>query len=915
MDGADGEASDGRRQRQARDAELIAALRRGEPDAFGGLYDHWFDAVFDIAARLVRRRSDAVDVTAETFEVAWRRLPGLDPPEAFGGWLLRLVRNAALVRNHSARPGVPDAAPSSVPAGVETTFTDTTFTDPALAELPGSNPLVGATDLTYASDPAIEPLLWAAAGTLSARDASLLDLHLRHGLAPGEAASALGLNPAAADRQVVQLRDRLSTAVRAVALWNGGEPDCDQLTTKLRRSRIERFDVHAVRLIDRHAHTCEPCGLRHRLEIDPVELFAAIPFVVSDGGERSRAAVALLRSGVPLQGSQKGHLTPEPVGVTVGSGRTGDRWRLGTVVAAAASPAGPAMVAGGPPAADDGDPVETPDPVEAPGGGGTAPPDAAAGLRGPNAEAGDDPAGAVAAFSFANVGRQFSSDAGAAGEADAPTAGPADDEPVADGAAAGGSETGAPIEAAGGAPGDDPAGDEVAPADANDGAAAAVVVAATAARDDEAPPRVNWSSQPYGPDDETGDVPVTGAAIATAEDPPGPRDAAQDRPVVTPMPVGPATAVASLRGPNAETGLRGPNAETGLRGPNAETGLRGPDDETGQSGGNAELGDEHWAPIGVGPAAGIGAAAAAGAATTAGAATAGGTAAGAGAGAAVGSPDPLPPTGSPVDPPLDTDVEELTLADRPYLPYTLVGAAVVVFLLLAALVLVTRPKPDEVGADQLITGTSSTTAASSDSEASSSSSASTADQATTTTTGDPRANTSTTVAGDKTPAPSTTGGAVTPGPGGGNGNSPIPGGGNTPAPTAGPAPTIRRTTRRPDPAPPEISDFRFVGPTTVSAPWDDDRSPLISWTSNPVPGWTVVIVAPPGATELRVGAVGLRRIPCPVEPVGGQCNPPPGIYGYDIVARRDADPRDIVSRPGILLTVTAGASTVPATEL
>src|SRR4051812_2698562 len=191
MDGADGEASDGRRRRQARDAELIAALRRGEPDAFGRLYDHWFDAVFDIGARLVRRRGDAVDVTAETFEVAWRRLPGLDPPEAFGGWLLRLARNAALVRNHSARPGVPDVAPSSLPPAAETTltdttFTDTTFTDPALAELPGSDPLVGATDLADARDPAVEPLLWAAAGALSARDASLLDLHLRHGLAPGE---------------------------------------------------------------------------------------------------------------------------------------------------------------------------------------------------------------------------------------------------------------------------------------------------------------------------------------------------------------------------------------------------------------------------------------------------------------------------------------------------------------------------------------------------------------------------------------------------------------------------------------------------------------------------------------------------------------------------------------------------------
>ena len=41
------------------------------------------------------------------------------------------------------------------------------------------------------------------------------------------------------------------------------------------------------------------------------------------------------------------------------------------------------------------------------------------------------------------------------------------------------------------------------------------------------------------------------------------------------------TALAGLRGPNAEPGLRGPNAEPGLRGPNAEPGLRGPNAEPG----------------------------------------------------------------------------------------------------------------------------------------------------------------------------------------------------------------------------------------------------------------------------------------------------------------------------------------------
>src|SRR4051812_23314026 len=98
MEPADGEADgDHRRRRQARDAALVDAVRAGDPAAFGQLHDVWFDAVFDVAARLVRGRSDAVAVSAEAFEVAWRRLPGLEPPEALAGWLLRLARNAALV--------------------------------------------------------------------------------------------------------------------------------------------------------------------------------------------------------------------------------------------------------------------------------------------------------------------------------------------------------------------------------------------------------------------------------------------------------------------------------------------------------------------------------------------------------------------------------------------------------------------------------------------------------------------------------------------------------------------------------------------------------------------------------------------------------------------------------------------------
>jgi DNA-directed RNA polymerase specialized sigma24 family protein len=298
---------DRRRHRQARDAALVAAVRHGDLAAFGRLHDQWFDAVFDVAARLVRRRDDALAVAGETFDVAWRRLPGLDPPEALGGWLLRLARNAALERDHTALPGVPDRPEVPVGAGAAAGGGRSPgATDPFTGigpELPASGNLTSATAAADAADAQVETLVWAAAQTLTGRDLGLLDLTLRHGLAPGEAASALGLNPAAAAPLVAQLQDRLAVAVRAVALWNAGEPICDTLTNKLRRSRVEGFDVHAARLIDRHAPGCPTCRPLQELAVDPVVLFAAIPLAGAGPGERRAVVATLLRSGVPVQGS------------------------------------------------------------------------------------------------------------------------------------------------------------------------------------------------------------------------------------------------------------------------------------------------------------------------------------------------------------------------------------------------------------------------------------------------------------------------------------------------------------------------------------------------------------------------------------------------------------------------------------
>src|SRR5688572_30669878 len=88
----------GRQRTERDDADLVRAAVAGEQDAFGLLFDRWFDRTYDVAWRIVHNRDTAAEVAQEAFLAAWRNLPTLRQPESFGGWLLRISRNRALNR-------------------------------------------------------------------------------------------------------------------------------------------------------------------------------------------------------------------------------------------------------------------------------------------------------------------------------------------------------------------------------------------------------------------------------------------------------------------------------------------------------------------------------------------------------------------------------------------------------------------------------------------------------------------------------------------------------------------------------------------------------------------------------------------------------------------------------------------------
>jgi RNA polymerase sigma factor (sigma-70 family) len=285
---------------RARDGALVARQRTGDPDAFGELYDIWFDRVFNVALRIVCDQEIAAEVTQDAFASAWRNLDGLDDPASFGGWLLRIGRNAALNRaEREARSTSIDqdglamieqhgGSPTSAPPGFDIGAHLEHFDDPAAA--------VG--------DAQIVALVREAAAALGPRDAEVLDLQLRYQLTPAEVGQVLDLNRNAANQLCHRVRARFAGAFGARMLWGNGQPKCAALQAELTAAGVDRFGTDAVPLISRHADECLTCGEDRRTRLSPAALFASIPLVPALLSVRSGVAHGLAATGVPMQGSQ-----------------------------------------------------------------------------------------------------------------------------------------------------------------------------------------------------------------------------------------------------------------------------------------------------------------------------------------------------------------------------------------------------------------------------------------------------------------------------------------------------------------------------------------------------------------------------------------------------------------------------------
>ncbi len=88
---------------EADEAELVARARH-DPTAFGSLYRRYVDRIYAFAHRRTWTREAAEDITAATFERAYRHLDRFDADGAgFGPWLFRIAANELV--DHYRREG------------------------------------------------------------------------------------------------------------------------------------------------------------------------------------------------------------------------------------------------------------------------------------------------------------------------------------------------------------------------------------------------------------------------------------------------------------------------------------------------------------------------------------------------------------------------------------------------------------------------------------------------------------------------------------------------------------------------------------------------------------------------------------------------------------------------------------------
>jgi RNA polymerase sigma factor (sigma-70 family) len=241
----------------ATESALVTQAQAGDRTAFGALYDTYLPKIYDFALGMLRNRSDAEDVTSDTFLKAVERLGSLKEPEAFRGWLYAIARNSALSLIESRKRAVPTAEHDEYASAHETAV----LPDPEMR----------------AESHEMRELVWDAAATLNPRDFQVFELTVRHGLSSAEIAPILGVRPAYAYILVNRLKGSVEEALETVLLTRTGRADCEELD-----GLVAAYGAEATprlrKAVARHAKSCAACTETKKTRASVPALLAGAAF-------------------------------------------------------------------------------------------------------------------------------------------------------------------------------------------------------------------------------------------------------------------------------------------------------------------------------------------------------------------------------------------------------------------------------------------------------------------------------------------------------------------------------------------------------------------------------------------------------------------------------------------------------------
>ena len=282
-------------------------LPRGDRAAFAAIYDRYADRLHDFCIGMLRDRDAAADCVQEVFCTVADRLSQLKDADKLRPWLYAIARNEALRHiRQRGRERVFDQVPEAVSAE------------------PSPDTLAARTELA--------DLIAEAAGGLSDRDRSVLELAYRHGLDGPELAEALGVSHASAKKLTQRLRETIERSLGALLVSRRVRNNtfgCTELAAIL-DGWDGKFTVLMRKRIARHIESCPSCDQERRRLVNPVALLGAVPvFIPAPDWLRDRTLSRIQLTGTTT-GTPTRRTTTESPSVT-GTGRP---TATGSVVAA-----------------------------------------------------------------------------------------------------------------------------------------------------------------------------------------------------------------------------------------------------------------------------------------------------------------------------------------------------------------------------------------------------------------------------------------------------------------------------------------------------------------------------------------------------------------------------------------------------